>query len=347
MNKERLYNIKDRNLLKKELSAEPFNRITCSFYRYVSIKDVPSLRDNLYKEWSGLNVFGRVYISSEGINAQVSCPEQNWETFISSINDYRVFKDIPVKRAVREGKSFYKLTIKVKKEIVAYKVNDNDFDMNIVGNHLSAQEFNDKLENNNAIAVDMRNYYESEVGRFEQAIIPDVDTSRELLPTVKKMLNGHESDPILLYCTGGIRCEKASSYLIKNGFKNVSQLNGGIIQYAHEVQEKGLDSKFLGKNFVFDDRMGESITDDIIGKCHQCNAPADNHIDCGNDACHILFIQCKKCNSNYDGCCSKECKDFAALPVEEQRILRKDPQKVVSKSRYSSRIKPKLRELQK
>ena len=347
MNKERLYNTKDRNLLKKELSAEPFNRITCSFYRYVSIKDVPSLRDTLYKEWSGLNVFGRVYISSEGINAQVSCPEQNWETFISSINDYRVFKDIPVKRAVRDGKSFYKLTIKVKKEIVAYKVNDNDFDMNIVGNHLSAQEFNDKLENNNAIAVDMRNYYESEVGRFEQAIIPDVDTSRELLPTVKKMLNGHESDPILLYCTGGIRCEKASSYLIKNGFKNVSQLNGGIIQYAHEVQEKGLDSKFLGKNFVFDDRMGESITDDIIGKCHQCNAPADNHIDCGNDACHILFIQCKKCNSNYDGCCSKECKDFAALPVEEQRILRKDPQKVVSKSRYSSRIKPKLRELQK
>ena len=347
MNKERLYNTKDRNLLKKELSAEPFNRITCSFYRYVSIKDVPSLRDTLYKEWSGLNVFGRVYISSEGINAQVSCPEQNWETFISSINDYRAFKDIPVKRAVREGKSFYKLTIKVKKEIVAYKVNDNDFDMNIVGNHLSALEFNDKLENNNAIAVDMRNYYESEVGRFEQAIIPDVDTSRELLPTVKKMLNGHESDPILLYCTGGIRCEKASSYLIKNGFKYVSQLNGGIIQYAHEVQEKGLDSKFLGKNFVFDDRMGESITDDIIGKCHQCNAPADNHIDCGNDACHILFIQCKKCNSNYDGCCSKECKDFAALPVEEQRILRKDPQKVVSKSRYSSRIKPKLRELQK
>ena len=182
--------------------------------------------------------------------------------------------------------------------------------MNIVGNHLSAQEFNDKLENDNAIAVDMRNYYESEVGRFKEAIIPDVDTSRELLPTVKKMLNGHESDPILLYCTGGIRCEKASSYLIKSGFKNVSQLNGGIIQYAHEVQEKGLDSKFVGKNFVFDDRMGEPNTNDIIGKSHQCNAPADNHIDCGNDACHILFIQCNKCNSSYDGCCSKECKDF-------------------------------------
>ena len=217
--------------------------------------------------------------------------------------------------------------------------------MGSIGSHLNAQEFNDRLEKENAIAVDMRNYYESEVGKFEEAIIPDVDTSRELLPAVKKMLNGRESDPILFYCTGGIRCEKASSYLIKNGFKNVSQLNGGIIQYAHEVQEKGIRSKFRGKNFVFDERMGESITDDVIGKCHQCNAPADSHIDCGNDACHILFIQCEKCNTTYDGCCSKECKEFSSLPIEEQRVLRKDPQKVVSKSRYSSKIKPKLREL--
>jgi len=346
MNKESLYNRKDRKLLKKELLAEPFNRITCSFYRYVTIEDALDLRDTLYKEWNRLNIFGRVYISSEGINAQVSCPEQNWDVFINSINSYDSFRDIPVKCAVKDGKSFYKLVIKVKKEIVAYKVSDEEYDMNIVGNHLSAKEFNDKLEKENAIAVDMRNYYESEVGMFEEAIIPDVDTSRELLPTVKKLLNGHESDPILLYCTGGIRCEKASSYLIKNGFKNVSQLNGGIIQYAHEVQEKGLNSKFRGKNFVFDDRMGESITDDIIGKCHQCNAPADNHIDCGNDACHILFIQCGKCNTIYEGCCSKECKDFAGLPIDQQRILRRDPEKVVSKSRYSSRIKPKLRELQ-
>ena len=191
----------------------------------------------------------------------------------------------------------------------------------------------------------MRNYYESEVGRFEEAITPDVDTSRELLPEVKKILNGRKSDPILLYCTGGIRCEKASSYLIKNGFKNVSQLNGGIIQYAHDVREQGLESKFRGKNFVFDDRMGEQITDDIIGKCNQCNNSADTHKDCNNDACHILFIQCDKCNLEYDGCCSKECKSFASLPFEEQRVLRKDPLKVVSKSRYSSRIKHKLREL--
>ena len=347
MNKEKLYNTKDQKILKQELLMEPFKRVTCSFYRYTEIKDAQLMRDTLYKDWSRLNIFGRVYISREGINAQLSCPENKWDSFLSSINSYEYFKDIPVKRAVEDGSSFYKLVIKVKKEIVAYKVDAAEYDMNIVGDHLSAQEFNEKLQDGNAVAVDMRNYYESEVGRFEQAITPDVDTSRELLPAVKKMLNGRESDPVLLYCTGGIRCEKASSYLIKNGFKNVSQLNGGIIQYAHDVKEQGLVSKFHGKNFVFDNRMGERITDDVIGKCHQCNSSADNHKDCNNDACHILFIQCDKCDLMYDGCCSKECKSFASLPTQEQRRLRKDPLKVVSKSRFSSRIKPKLRELQK
>lgn len=347
MNKDILYNKKDRKLLKEELLAESFSRITCSFYRYTTINDVSLFRDALYKEWIQLNIFGRVYISNEGINAQVSCPKHKWDAFISSINSYDILKDILVKRAVRDGKSFYKLVIKVKKEIVAYNVNSKDYDMNVVGKHLNAKEFNNELEKEDAIAVDMRNYYESEVGRFDKAITPDVDTSRELLPAVKKMLNGHEFNPILLYCTGGIRCEKASSYLIKNGFKNVSQLNGGIIQYAHEVEEKGIKSKFRGKNFVFDGRMGESITNDIIGKCHQCETPADNHIDCRNDACHILFIQCSECKTAYNGCCSMECKDFASLPLEQQRILRKNPEKVVSKSRYSSQIKPKLREIRK
>ena len=204
------------------------------------------------------------------------------------------------------------------------------------------KEFNSKLEEDNTLVVDMRNYYESEVGRFENAIIPDVDTSRDLLPEVKSLLNGHEEDEILLYCTGGIRCEKASAYLIKNGFSNVNQLQGGIIQYAHDIKSQGLDSKFLGKNFVFDARMGERVTNDIIGECHQCGRSADKHLDCGNEACHILFIQCDKCYKEYDGCCTKECKDFASLPIEEQRILRKDPEKVVSQTRYSSRVKPKL-----
>ena len=191
----------------------------------------------------------------------------------------------------------------------------------------------------------MRNYYESEVGHFENAIIPDVDTSRDLLPEVKKLLKGHEEDEILLYCTGGIRCEKASSYLINSGFQNVNQLKGGIIQYTRDVQKEGLGSKFIGKNFVFDARLSERVTEDILSFCHQCGVPADQHLDCGNDACHILFIQCEKCNVKYESCCSKECQDFASLPIEEQRVLRKDPKTIVSKARYSSRVKPKLNKL--
>jgi len=342
MKKETLYNKKNRLDLENELKNEIFSRVTCSFYRYVFIENPELLRDELYREWSTLQILGRIYIASEGINAQLSCPENNWNLFVETIRSHEFLNNIPIKKAIQDGTSFYKLTIKVKEEIVKYNVDKGDYDMNHVGRHLSAKEFNSKLEEDNTLVVDMRNYYESEVGRFENAIIPDVDTSRDLLPEVKSLLNGHEEDEILLYCTGGIRCEKASAYLIKNGFSNVNQLQGGIIQYAHDVKSQGLDSKFLGKNFVFDARMGERVTNDIIGECHQCGRPADKHLDCGNEACHILFIQCDKCYKEYDGCCTKECKDFASLPIEEQRILRKDPEKVVSQTRYSSRVKPKL-----
>ena len=345
MKKEVLYNKKSREILMAELQAEPFERITCSFYRYINIDDPITLRDDLYREWDQIGIFGRIYIAKEGINAQFSCPEQNWEGFKSFLDSSDILKDMPLKIAVQDGTSFYKLTIKIKDEIVAYEVGEDEYDMNNVGNHLSAQAFNAKLADEDSVVVDMRNYYESEVGRFENAIVPDVDTSRELLPEVKRLLQGHEQDEVLLYCTGGIRCEKASAYLIKSGFKKVNQLQGGIIQYANEVKENEIDSKFIGKNFVFDARMGERVTEDVIGHCHQCGQSSDRHLDCGNDACHILFIQCDDCNEKFSGCCSEECQDFARLPLEEQRVLRKDPKKVVSKARYSSRIKPKLTEI--
>jgi UPF0176 protein len=345
MKNEVLYNKKSHKQLMEELRHEPFNRITCSFYRYISIDDPLSFRDEIYRDWAALNVFGRIYIAAEGINAQFSCPEENWDNFKANLDSNEIFKDMFLKIAVQDGESFYKLTIKIKDEIVAYGVGEDEYDMTQIGNHISAEEFNKKLNDENTVIVDMRNYYESEVGRFEDAIIPDVDTSRELLPEVKNLLKGHEKDDVLLYCTGGIRCEKASAYLINSGFKHVNQLHGGIIKYAHDVKDQGLDSKFLGKNFVFDARMGERVTAHVLSVCHQCGEAADNHLDCGNDACHILFIQCDTCNKKFNGCCSSECQAFADLPIEEQRVLRKDPEKVVSSARYSSRVKPKLNEI--
>jgi len=316
--------------------------MTCSFYRYVNIDNPNALRDELYKEWIELNVLGRVYIAEEGINAQISIPAPEFDTFIRLLNKRIYLVDMPIKHAIEEGQSFIKLAIRVKKEIVAYNVPEDEYNMSKVGTHLNASEFNKALESPDTIVVDMRNYYESEVGHFHDAILPDVERSQELLPEVKKLLQNNEDKEVLLYCTGGIRCEKASSYLLHHGFKDVKQLKGGIIQYAQDIKTESIDSKFIGSNFVFDQRLEERITDDIISKCHQCGNFSDTHTDCLNQACHILFIQCEKCREKFDGCCSLECQDFAALPLEEQRILRKDPNKVVSKTRNSVSGKPRL-----
>ena len=342
MKKNQLFNKVNKKELKLALTKEPFDRITASFYHYVDIASPIDLRNELYSKWEKMKVFGRVYIACEGINAQISIPEQNWKIFHAHLHEIDALRNTPIKRALQDGDSFYKLTIKVRNELVAYGVPKGAYDMGKVGKHLSAKEYNLALDDPNSIIVDMRNYYESEIGHFEDALIPEVETSKELLPAVRRLLKGRESDKVLLYCTGGIRCEKASSYLMHNGFKDVNQLQGGIIQYAHEIKEEGLDSKFKGKNFVFDDRLGERVTDDVIATCHVCGVPCDDHTDCKNDACHILFIQCKECDTTLKGCCSEECLDFASLPMEKQKELRKDPNRIISRTFFDSRIKPRL-----
>jgi UPF0176 protein len=191
------------------------------------------------------------------------------------------------------------------------------------GIHLKAKEFNEILEDPNTIVVDFRNHYESEVGHFKGAITPDVETFRESLPIINEQLQDHKEDKnLVMYCTGGIRCEKASAYFKHQGFKNVFQLEGGIINYAKQIEAEGLESKFIGKNFVFDNRLGERITDDIVSQCHQCGKPCDNHTNCANDGCHLLFIQCDECKAAMENCCSTECLEITHLPLVEQVKLR-------------------------
>ena len=238
MEKNNLFNKIGRDILKKELAAESFDRITASFYMYNPIDDPQTFRDELFMAWNKLNIFGRIYVATEGINAQLSTPEHHWNQFLETMNSFPILNNIPIKKALQDGKSFYKLTIKVREELVAYGVPNDSYTMEKVGNHLSAEEYNQALDNPDTLIVDMRNYYESEIGRFESAIVPDVETSKELLPEVKRILEGKEEEQVLLYCTGGIRCEKASAYLMNFGFKNVNQLQGGIIQYAHDIKEK-------------------------------------------------------------------------------------------------------------
>ena len=187
--------------------------------------------------------------------------------------------------------------------------------------------------------------FQSEVGKFIGAITPDADTFREELPMVIEDLKDKKDKKIIMYCTGGVRCEKASAYLKHHGFKDVSQLHGGVIDYVRQIKVEGLESKFIGKNFVFDERVGERITDDVIAQCHQCGAACDTHVNCANDDCHLLFIQCEACAEKMKGCCTPECVQIASLPVEEQRALRKGRKKEDCLSVYKSRLRPNLKEV--
>ena len=320
-----VYSMQLYNTLSAEERAELIDqagkqRLTLSFYAYAKIGDPKIFRDDLFIAWNALDALGRIYVAHEGINAQMSVPAENMEAFRETLEVYDFMKGIRLNVAVdQDDHSFLKLTIKVRHKIVADGLNDDTFDVTNIGIHLKAKEFNEILENPDTIVVDFRNHYESEVGHFKGAITPDVETFRESLPIINEQLQNHKEDKnLVMYCTGGIRCEKASAYFKHQGFKNVYQLEGGIINYAKQIEAEGLESKFIGKNFVFDNRLGERITNDIVSQCHQCGTPCDNHTNCENDGCHLLFIQCDDCKATMENCCSTECQEIIHLPLAEQ-----------------------------
>ena len=321
-------------------------RITLSFYKYFKLGNPSLFRDHLFIVWSDLDVLGRIYVAKEGINAQLSVPKENFEKFKISVNEIFPLKDIRLNIALEHfSKSFLKLTIKIRDKIVADGLDDSTFDVTRIGEHLDAKRFNEMLNDKDTICIDMRNHYESEIGFFKGAVKPNVDTFRESLEIIDEELNKNGKDRnYLMYCTGGIRCEKASAYLKHKGIENVFQLEGGIIEYTRQVKEQKLENNFLGKNFVFDERRGERVSDEIVSNCHQCGAPCDTHVNCANESCHLLFIQCDGCKRQMINCCSEECKDIYALPYEEQKALRKgkgNSNKIFKKGR-SNNLKYKI-----
>ena len=320
-----LYNklsAKERAALIEEAGKD---RLTLSFYQYANIANPQELRDQLFITWNQLEVLGRIYIAKEGINGQLSLPAERFNDFKTHLDTVDFLKNIRLNIAIeQDNMSFLKLKVKVRHKIVADGLDDGAFDVTNKGVHVDAENFNALIEDENTVLVDMRNHYESEIGHFKNAITPDVDTFRASLDIIENDLKAHKEDKnLVMYCTGGIRCEKASAYFKHKGFKNVFQLEGGIIEYTRQVKAKDLDNKFIGKNFVFDERRAEKISDDVIAQCHQCGAPFDVHTNCANDACHLLFIQCDACKEEMDNCCSTNCKTIHALPYEAQKALRK------------------------
>lgn len=320
-----LYNklsAKERALLIKKAGKQ---RLTLSFYQYAKIDNPQLFRNYLFLAWDAMDVLGRIYVAHEGINGQLSLPVDNFESFKEHLNEIPFLKNVRLNIAVeQDDMSFLKLKVKVRNKIVADGLNEDSFDVTKIGVHVNAKEFNKLLSDPNTVCVDMRNHYESEIGHFDGAVTPDVDTFRDSLDIIEEDLKDHKEDKnLLMYCTGGIRCEKASAYYKFKGFKNVFQLEGGVIEYVRQVNEGRLENKFLGKNFVFDHRRGERISKDVISNCHQCGNPCDDHVNCENEACHLLFIQCENCNEKMQGCCSDSCKEVSNLPFEEQKELRR------------------------
>lgn len=338
----KLHNAVNKKELKAKLAHDSRPRKTISFYKYQQLPNASLFRDHLYLLLEPVGVLGRIYVASEGINAQVSVPEENWDLFISTLNQVTFLEGNRLNFAVEDNpQSFVVLKVKLRKKIVADGLDDSSFNPSNTGIHLKAKEFNELIARPDSIVIDMRNHYESEIGHFDGAILPDVDTFRDSLPIVEEMLKPHKDKHIIMYCTGGIRCEKASAWFKHQGFPKVYQLEGGIIKYANDAKEQDLENKFHGKNFVFDERLGERISDEIISHCHQCGTLADTHTNCKNEGCHLLFIQCTECTEKMDGCCCEECQKIVALPEEEQKKLRsgaKPARNVFRKGRIEGKI---------
>ena len=334
----KLYNKYSANENAELIKKDGDKRLTLSFYKYVAIKNPKLFRDYLFLNWQPLDVFGRIYVSFEGINAQLSLPSKKLNEFKSQLDEISFLKNIRLNIAIESDDfSFLKLKIKVKSKIVSDGLNDNLFDISDPGKHLDAKKFNLMLNKKETVCIDMRNHYESEIGHFKNAILPNVDTFKESLHYVEKRYSKYKKNKnIVLYCTGGIRCEKASAFLKHKGYNNVFQLEGGIIEYTNQVKKQGIENKFIGKNFVFDQRKSERISKHIISKCHQCGEKSDSHTNCANEACHLLFIQCERCAKNMKNCCSNECIKIISLSDQERKELRngkKNSNKIFKKGR--------------
>jgi len=328
---KKLVNTKSKEELLADLEKEDFRRVTLSFYKYVKISDPKKMRDFLFENFEKFGCLGRIYVAHEGINAQMNVPEKNWTVFDNFVQSIPEFAGVPYKIAVEEKpvklgekiiqSSFLKLIVKVRPKIVADGLDDSTFDPADTGEYASAEEVNSMIEKG-ATVIDMRNFYEAEIGHFENAKIMPVDTFREQLKKVEDMFADEKDEEILLYCTGGIRCEKASAWMKHNGFKNVKHIKGGVIDYAHQVKEKGLPNKFLGKNFVFDERLGERVGGEIISICHLCDKnKTDQHRHCKNKNCHVLHLSCDDCLEKYKGYCGNFCRVCDALPPKMNSFL--------------------------
>ncbi|VFP81141.1 UPF0176 protein YceA [Buchnera aphidicola (Cinara kochiana kochiana)] len=300
------------NLKKIYLHSISRKHMILSFYKYFFVNDPKKLLNLIKIKLEKKNILGRIYISEEGINALISIPIIQYKYikhFFKNIN--KNTKRMYMNYTIEDKKiAFWDLKIIFKKQIVSNKIKNFSFYGRNQGIYLNAWLVNKYFFDPNCIFLDMRNSYEYEIGHFSNAMTLPAQTFREQLEKLPKYLDLHKNKKIIMYCTGGIRCEKSTALLKYYGFPHVYHIYGGILSYIKQVKKYNLPNYFKGKIFVFDARLSEKITDDILSKCMNCQKYTDRvHINCFNDFCHRLFIQCRTCSIKLNSCCCLTCKN--------------------------------------
>lgn len=281
------------------------------FYKYVPIPDPEAFTAEHLAYCKELGVKGRILIAAEGINGTLSGTVEQTDRYMSDLRSNPLFSDIVFKIDESDGHAFRKMFVRHKKELVTLRY-ERKLDPNTEGGiRLKPKQFYEYLQRDDVIVLDGRSNYEYDLGHFRKAIRPDVEAFREFPEWIRKNLQEYKDKPILTYCTGGIRCEMLTAVMRNEGFKEVYQLDGGIVTYGKDPEVKG--RLFDGNCYVFDERISVRInqTDEhvVVGKCHHCGAPTDRYINCADDTCHLQHLVCPECEEKYEGYCSPECKE--------------------------------------
>ncbi len=293
------------------------------FYKYVTINDPEALAESQRSLCERLSLKGRIIVAAEGINTTLEGTTEAVESYCAELTSDPRFTDVHFKKSTGTGKAFPKLSVKVRNEIVSLGLPaEKDINPNkTTGKHLSAEELQQWFDSGKKFKiVDMRNDYEHRVGHFKDSVLPPLTNFRDLpkaLPTLEPL----KGETVLTVCTGGVRCEKASGFLVENGFKDVYQLDGGIVTYMEKFEREGSTAKnFLGSLYVFDDRVTMSYAGPkerpVVGVCDCCGVPAETYVNCSDDFCHKHFIVCEECKKDEMLCkdgVHKETRDLESV----------------------------------
>lgn len=294
------------------------------YYKYVRIEDPQQLMIDQRKLCENIGLVGRIIIAKEGINGTVEGTYAQTKEYINTMKNDPKFASMQFKTNEGTGSAFPKLSVKVRKEIVSSHLGESDFDPNeVTGKYIEPEQLHSWFEEGKEFyIVDMRSDYEQKVGYFEDSILSDFENFRDL-PKIIPQIKHLQDKPVITVCTGGIKCEKASGFLVNNGFNDVYQLHGGIHKYMEAYPNK----HFKGKLYVFDDRVVMSYNSDspeheIVSKCEKCDKENDNYVDCAYIHCigHRHFICCTDCYAD-DGkpYCSKKCHTKAKEDLSKSR----------------------------